>query len=115
MGTNFYLEMPRCPTCCHQPPDWHIGKRSGGWAFALHVDEACCNLERWDAAMRMPGTTIKDEYGQTLTVDEMLHIIRTHGAGERHATITPLLRGGAAPTWPTPPGVLYEHVEGEFS
>ena len=78
MGTNFYWLPSPCPTCGHGER-LHIGKSSAGWTFALHVaaqdweaeEGLPRDLDGWRALWARPGSRIVDEYGATLTPEEM--------------------------------------------
>jgi len=50
----------------------HIGKSSAGWCFALHVTDEITSLDDWRKAWSCPWVTIVDEYGDTVTLTEML-------------------------------------------
>lgn len=86
MGTNYYLsKAPDCPTCGRNDEPLHIGKSSMGWCFSLHVDaDAGINdLEDWRALWNAGGASIKNEYGDAISTDEMLSIITERaGVGE---------------------------------
>lgn len=84
MGTNYYWHNnPPCPTCGHAEEPKHIGKSSAGWVFSLHVypDEHLYDLDDWER-MWTDGA-IRDEYGDSVTVDEMRAIITARGRPER--------------------------------
>lgn len=68
MGTNFYLEQGD-----NEP--LHIGKSSMGWCFSLRIypDDGILDLADWQE--RWKTGTITNEYGNTLTPDEMTDII----------------------------------------
>jgi hypothetical protein len=84
MGTNYYwVPQPDCE-CCGRPFEpIHIGKSSYGWCFSLHVDsyEDINTLNDWQLRWSKPGSFIRNEYGDTIPIDEMLKIIteRSHG------------------------------------
>lgn len=77
MGTNYYwlTEDAKCPHCGHVEPDKirHIGKSSAGWCFSLHVDETIKSLDDW--IKQFKTGYIEDEYGEKVTVEEMIEII----------------------------------------
>lgn len=78
MGTNYYLhEKAPCECCQREYPSKHIGKSSGGWCFSLHVEPEnnINDLADWELAWSQPGAYIKDEYGKTVSIAEMLEII----------------------------------------
>ena len=86
MGTNYYLihKEGTCPHCGHKKEPLHIGKSSYGWCFSLHVepsiDDYPQNLREWEALFNNPDYHIEDEYGDELTVNEMMDKItkRSH-------------------------------------
>lgn len=103
MGTNYFLHNKQsiCPTCQHDAEEpLHIGKSSAGWVFGLHVipEEGLVGLAEWQARWSADSSTIRDEYGETVSPDEMLKIVT-----ER--------------SWPyykqqTKPSVSYQRIEG---
>lgn len=84
MGTNFYWTdvdtRPVCPTCKRPeggdaPEELHIGKSSAGWCFSLHVfteGEGPTSLDEWRERFSRTGSTIRDEYGDTISAEEMI-------------------------------------------
>lgn len=79
MGTNYYYQPPLkncCPTCGRgdAEEEIHIGKSSAGWVFSLHVTDEIPNLEAWKAKWA-EGGTIRDEYGEVISTEEMLRCI----------------------------------------
>lgn len=79
MGTNYYwAQKPPC-SCCNRPfPKLHIGKASAGWCFALHVYTDMggpYSLDGWQSLFSIPGSHIEDEYGNIISIAEMLDII----------------------------------------
>ena len=111
MGTNFYLMQAQCQHCGRHGERLHIGKRSSGWPFALHVDSCHRCLDEWVAEFAKPGVVIKNEYDDELNPLDMLLIIVTWGFGATRG----LRETEGAPNYPTPPGATYRHSEGEFS
>lgn len=76
MGTNYYIEFPRCSCCGHSEPDYHIGKSSAGWCFALHVDkEKGINSLEDLKKLFIQCERIRDEYGMEISKEEMLNVI----------------------------------------
>ena len=79
MSTNFYaVEFTgSCPTCGHEASSSrrHIGKRSSGWTFALHIypDEGINSIEDWK--LIFDDKSIVDEYGNMFSAAEMVDII----------------------------------------
>ena len=75
MGTNYYwTEKPPCGHCGRHFEEVHVGKSSGGWAFGLHVDSGIgiSTLEDWINRWNLPGSSIRNEYGDAVSADEML-------------------------------------------
>lgn len=111
MGTNYYLSKdgpPPCPTCGHsmaKEERHHIGKSSSGWNFALHVMPGTRTLEAWERAWALPGYRIENEYGDTLTPEQMLKVIKDRPPARLGRPQQGDAYGG--PTW--------DLVEGEFS
>ena len=76
MGTNYYYtEKQPCQCCEREYPSLHIGKSSGGWCFALHVDDEIKNLSDWLEKFNQDGSFITNEYGDRVTKEEMIDII----------------------------------------
>ena len=75
MGTNYYMQRNGCPHCGRGEEELHIGKSSGGWAFSLntHPGDGIETIDDWRAAWR--GGSIRDEYGQSITPEEMERIV----------------------------------------
>lgn len=73
MGTNYYLKIDPCPHCGRCDEEWHIGKSSGGWCFSLHVipERNINTLDDWRREWSRPNRAIKNEYGDTVTIEEM--------------------------------------------
>lgn len=74
MDTNYYWHsQPDCDCCGRPHAPLHIGKSSGGWAFALHVipEQGIHSLDDWRARWAMPGSFIRDDHGELVSVKEM--------------------------------------------
>lgn len=82
MGTNYYVRHPACGHCRRREPDRHVGKSSGGWAFALRVYEGLESLEDWEEEWRKEGNEIVNESGESLTADEMRAVILRDRRGD---------------------------------
>lgn len=90
MGTNYYLEASPPCECCGRPYErLHIGKSSYGWCFSLHVipEYGINDLDDWSRNFQKPGAVITDEYGDTITMSEMMDIItkRSSRFGKSHS------------------------------
>lgn len=86
MGTNYYVT-PQCANPCPHCSlgETHLGKASWGWAFSFRaycsnaVDGIDWPVQDWDSWLRMLDLgKITNEYGDTLTKDEMLALVESH-------------------------------------
>ena len=80
MGTNYYAETePPCKCCGSEYEKLHIGKSSVGWCFSLatHDEPEIRSMDDWRAYLS--GKRIVDEYGDYLTLGELL--VRIVGRG----------------------------------
>jgi hypothetical protein len=78
MGTNYYFHSSGCKLCGHIKEKLHIGKSSGGWCFSLrvHPDRGINSLDDWILMWLGSDWKIIDEYGDELTSDRMLDLIK---------------------------------------
>ena len=76
MGTNYYLRENVCEAC-DRFDELHIGKSSAGWCFTLHVDSelGINDLPDWAERWSKSNCRIRDEYGKTLSQEDMLLVI----------------------------------------
>lgn len=113
MGTNFYLHASACSECGRADPPRHIGKRSAGWVFLLHVERGDAdrripeNLAGWEALFNTDGLVILDGYGCAYTTAAMLLVIR-EGRGKRHPAEGTMHEFAHD-------GLPYDRATGEFS
>lgn len=113
MGTNYYLHQKQDCEACGRPHEaLHIGKSSYGWCFSLHVmpEDGINSLDDWRRLWSQPGAFIRDEYGDTITVENMEAIIteRNHDHGlMRHQVDGRHCLANGAGTW--------DHIAGAFS
>jgi hypothetical protein len=79
MGTNYYVELEKCPCCGHSKKRLHLGKLSAGWVFALQVlpDEGLSHLCDWSNLITQTRAAIVDEYGEAQDWPTLLHQFRT--------------------------------------
>ena len=87
MGTNYYAECHTCPVCKKPRYALHIGKSSWGWTFSFKAHDASGAPEEapedlsiqswkdWEKFLTTSSVIIKDEYGSTITLDELKDII----------------------------------------
>lgn len=73
MGTNYYR---RSGVDANDAP-LHIGKSSGGWAFALHVypEQGINDLEDWRRWWQKPTDVIEDGNGTVVAAEQLEKII----------------------------------------
>lgn len=98
MGTNFYIETGRevpcvCPDCGHEHTKLerlHIGKSSFGRYFTLQGDRSreLVDLKSWKAFLEKTlaeskDAKIVDEYGDQLSLEDMVHCITRDTWGTR--------------------------------
>jgi hypothetical protein len=79
VGTNYYHELRanHCAACGRADNEsLHIGKSSAGWCFGLHIypDKGINTLGDWVKRLESGGI-IRDEYGEEITVGDMLAVI----------------------------------------
>jgi len=98
MGTNYYVEAPKCPHCGRGDDSLHLGKSSGGWRFSMATHSASDDgarpaldslaaWEEWltsDASLR-----IVSEYGEERSWPNMLELMSEKANGR---TRTPYSR-----------------------
>jgi hypothetical protein len=84
MGTNYYLNKPRCPECGRRDR-LHIGKSSYGWTFSLHVipEKDINGLYDWVMLWMNPNNWVEDEYGNVVGEGVILRcIMHRVGSGD---------------------------------
>lgn len=88
MGTNYYVRTPGCSEACPHCSEStliHLGKSSAGWRFLHRADPTWDRpdaLRLWEhRARRGP---IENEYGQPITLDELMDMIREKQSGRAH-------------------------------
>lgn len=96
MGTNYYHVTEAGNYCEHckrfdEEFSLHIGKSSGGWAFALHIhpEEGISMLGDWVERWQQPNTKTIDSYGGEISSDEMRDII-TNRKGQSESGRKPM-------------------------
>jgi hypothetical protein len=106
MGTNYYIrDVSEICQHCKQPQstDYHIGKRSSGWVFSLHVTDDIPTLSEIQSLWEY--RQIEDEYGNVLSADKMLEIIKTP------STLPTALRASLISTPTTPHGIWDDKLQ----
>jgi hypothetical protein len=63
------------------PKEIHIGKSSYGWKFSFSADRHP-NFKSWKKELESTTYKIQDEYGETITLKELLLIIESKQKGE---------------------------------
>ena len=132
MGTNYQWHAePRCPHCDQERGEVkHIGKSSAGWCFSLHVypDDHINTLSDWLNLFTLPDSYITNEYGERVSMGDMVSCITERNRKGRQHHDQDFLRLNCAE--PGPNGLLrhsighgcighgegpYDYITGEFS
>lgn len=76
MSTNFYVKTVYKQVGDEDSIDtYHIGKRSGGWAFGFNGRDYT-TVEAWRHRLNLPiNSYIENEYGDRVTVDEFWKMV----------------------------------------
>lgn len=85
MGTNYYwYAQEPCPCCGRDYEPIHIGKSSAGWHFGLHIypEDKIHTLNDWIRKIETKGGIIKNEYGDKLSLQELINTIKYRGSTE---------------------------------
>ncbi len=83
MSTEYFLNINVCACCGSAKEKLLIGSASFGWYFALvsYSDENMPkDLSDWDKLFSEPNNKITNEYGDVLSREEMLSIIKNGSA-----------------------------------
>jgi hypothetical protein len=77
MSIDYYLLKNPCPHCDTPEKKIKIGTSSSGWCFGLHVMPhlGIKSLVDWVALFNDPNNVIKNNYGDTVSPDEMIGFI----------------------------------------
>ena len=97
MGTNYYLIDKE------RDEEYHLGKSSAGWCFALHVspEENIHDLSDILNKIKQPSKHIINEYGDKITTTEFLEIVTERAWKNNADNITDLfLKENQAETGP---------------
>jgi hypothetical protein len=76
MGTNYYYDINKCPTC-HRSEKLHIGKSSVGWKFNFQSEKGIRSWDEWKDFIKSNPGKIIDEYDKELTLEELENWIET--------------------------------------
>jgi len=85
MGTNYYCTFDHCSKCKRHEHE-HIGKLPMGWTFLFHSIEhrKLKSWRQWKAFLKSKSDVeITDEYGQVLSVDDFIKIVKESNTMER--------------------------------
>ena len=74
MGTNYYLYYNFCHCCGQARKIVHLGKSSIGWRFIFYKHDFVKNFEDFKNFIKQG--TIKNEYGEILSEEELLKLIK---------------------------------------
>lgn len=83
MGTNYYWREPNFTPDTNPDAEWgelkgrHIGKSSAGWCFSIHIypEDNINNLSDWEELFFTTGSSIINEYGESISPIQMLKTI----------------------------------------
>lgn len=74
MGTNYYVYLNDKVNSDQEP--LHIGKSSGGLAFALHyIPKKAENWIQWLRILKANEHRIYDEYGRRVSFNDMINLV----------------------------------------
>jgi len=79
MSTEYYLKLNVCPCCGRAKEGLFVGTSTNGWYFALasYPDENMPkDLADWDRLFSRSNNAVTNEYGDTLSREVMLDIIK---------------------------------------
>lgn len=93
MGTNYYVHTPTCANACEHcsaSEQLHLGKSSMGWRFIFQAEPEWPRDQAYSLWLERAKTgEIRDEYGQPITLDDLLAFIATKQDGQSHVGIRP--------------------------
>lgn len=93
MGTNYYVHTPTCANACEHcsaSEELHLGKSSIGWRFGFQAEPDWPREQAYTLWLeRAKSGEIRDEYGRTVTLDELLALIENKQDGRSHTAYDP--------------------------
>lgn len=96
MGTNYYVHTSTCKDACEHcsaAEQLHLGKSSIGWRFSFQAEPEWPREQAYSLWLeRAKSGEIRDEYGEAITLDELLALIESKQDGQNHVTYV-------SPTW----------------
>jgi hypothetical protein len=96
VGTNYYVHTPACAKACEHcsaGERFHLGKSSAGWRFGFQAEPEWPREQAYSLWLERAKTgEIRDEYGEPLTLDELLALAKAKQDGQSHVTYV-------SPTW----------------
>lgn len=96
MGTNYYVHTPACPNACDHcsaSERLHLGKSSMGWRFLFQAEEDWPREQAYSLWLeRAKSGEIRDEYGRTHALDELLAFVETKQDSRSHTDDDPEMR-----------------------
>lgn len=84
MGTNYYVK-DKCE-CCNHETSIHIGKSSSGWKFLFQWNDGIYYKTPNEMMIWLKDKTIKDEYGELVTLDEFWFKVASKQTGSSHSS-----------------------------
>lgn len=96
MGTNYYVHTPTCANACEHcaaGQQIHLGKSSVGWRFCFQAEPEWPREQAYSLWLERAKTgEIRDEGGETLTLDELLAHVKAKQDEQSHVAYI-------SPTW----------------
>lgn len=96
MGTNYFVHTSACPNACDHcsaSEELHLGKSSIGWRFLFQAEPEWPRDQAYSLWLeRAKLGEIRDEYGDPITLDELLTLVEAKQDGQSHTGYRPELR-----------------------
>ncbi|MFH9072705.1 hypothetical protein [Streptomyces alboflavus] len=96
MGTNYFVRTPPCADACAHcsaSEELHLGKSSAGWRFLFQAGQDWPREKAYSLWVeRAKSGVINDEYGRTVTLDELLALVEAKQGGRSHTAYDPEAR-----------------------
>lgn len=84
MGTNYYARIDICKVC-KRFNEIHLGKQSGGWKFAIEMQEGYYrDYEEFIQFIKREDVKIVNEYGKSISPTVLIKGIKAHSKEQSH-------------------------------
>src|SRR5690348_2560358 len=95
VGTNYYVHTPTCKDACEHcsaSEQLHLGKSSIGWRFLFQADPEWPREQAYSLWLeRAKSGEIRDEYGDAITLDDLLAFVARKQGDRSHTATRPQL------------------------